>query len=155
MLDLLDVSSRLALACIVGGLIGLDRDLKDKPAGLRTFSLVCMGSALLVMAGHGFRDETAIDAVSRVIQGIVTGIGFLGTGLIFRGRVYGETHGLTTAAAIWVTAALGVACGVGAWRTAVVAALLVLAAVHLGGWIEKKIHALVASSSEDSDAGGG
>lgn len=112
-----DIVLRLIVAAAVGGLVGLNRDLHGKPTGVPTLGLVGLGSALAVLTVSGGDD---IAAASRVIQGIVTGIGFLGAGVIIRPFGKGKVHGLTTAACVWLTAALGAACGVGAWRVVVV-----------------------------------
>ena len=112
----------------VGGIIGWERQLRHKPAGLRTHMLVSMGSALFVLIPLSMgQHENGRDSVERVIQGIAAGIGFLGAGEILRqsqqeiGKV--EVHGLTSAAAIWVSAALGTAAGCGLWQLALIGAL--------------------------------
>lgn len=129
---------RLLMAAACGMLIGINRDLRGKPTGMRTLGLVCMGAALISltavrvdgMAGHP-------DAMSRVVQGIVqgvmTGIGFLGAGVVLRNYRHLEIHGLTTAATVWVTAALGVACALATWHLIILALVvtLVLLAVVL------------------------
>lgn len=115
----------------VGGIIGWERQLRNKPAGLRTHMLVSMGSALFVLIPLAMaKNPNGLDAVERVIQGITAGIGFLGAGEILRqsqqeiGKV--EVHGLTSAAAIWVSAALGTAAGCGLWQLALIGALMSL-----------------------------
>lgn len=128
---------RLVVATLVGGAIGLNRDLHGKPSGVRTMGLVGLGSALLVVAAGlvgGDGDAT------RAVQGIVTGIGFLGAGVIVKDASSERIHGLTTAASIWLTAALGVTCGLGHWLRALVATGLGLVVLMLGGPIEKAIH---------------
>jgi putative Mg2+ transporter-C (MgtC) family protein len=125
-----DVFLRLAAAVVAGSLIGLDRERRRKPAGLRTVALVSLGSAAFVLAaidGGG-----TLDPVSRVIQGVVTGVGFLGAGSIIRGRG-GEAsvRGLTTAASIWLAAGIGIACGTGNWPLAIGASLLGLLVLTL------------------------
>ena len=116
---------------LVGGIIGWERQLRRKPAGFRTHMLVSMGSALFVLIPLAIgKNENGRDAIERVIQGIAAGIGFLGAGEILRqskqerGEV--EVHGLTSAAAIWVSAALGSAAGCGLWQLALIGALLSL-----------------------------
>lgn len=125
---------RLSLAIALGGVIGWERELDSKPAGLRTHMLVSLASALLVMTAvqTGMVQERA-DTVSRIIQGIVTGIGFLGAGEIFSvSRSDSQSvriRGLTSAAAIWVAMAIGIAVGCGLWEMALfatIAAFLIL-----------------------------
>lgn len=127
----LGILLRLCLALLVGGIIGWERQLRRKPAGFRTHMLVSMGSALFVLIPLALgKNENGRDAIERVIQGIAAGIGFLGAGEILRqskqerGEV--EVHGLTSAAAIWVSAALGTAAGCGLWQIALIGALLSL-----------------------------
>jgi len=102
---------RLLVALIIGGLVGLQRELTHKPAGLRTHMLLALGTALLVVAV----EEAGIDqnGLMRVVQGLVTGIGFLGGGAILKLTAEHEIHGLTTAAGLWLTAAASVAAGLG------------------------------------------
>ncbi|MEQ1697650.1 MAG: MgtC/SapB family protein [Hyphomicrobiaceae bacterium] len=119
MLELLEVSAKLTSATVIGGLIGLNRDLHDKPSGMRTLSIVGLAAA---SATTLVADD--MDAASRVIQGLVTGIGFLGAGVIIHNRAEGEVEGMTTAASIWLTTCIGAACGLGAWRLVLVSALL-------------------------------
>ena len=107
-----EVLMRLGVAVLVGAVIGLDRQIRNKPAGLRTISLVSLGSAVFAVTAL---EEATADSASRVIQGIVTGIGFLGAGTIVRGRTMESVHGLTTAASIWLAAALGIASGLAYW----------------------------------------
>src|ERR1700704_1332831 len=111
-MDTLDIVLRLSAAALAGIALGLNRDLHGKPTGVRTLGLVGLGAALAVLSiGEG----SSADA-SRVIQGIVTGIGFLGAGVIIRNNEGQHIHGLTTAACTWLTACIGAACGVGQWR---------------------------------------
>jgi putative Mg2+ transporter-C (MgtC) family protein len=109
-----DVFLRLLAAVAVGAVIGLERELRHKPVGLRTMALVALGSAMVVLISLGSSDGSH-DAVSRVIQGVVTGVGFLGAGSIMRGGTEETIHGLTTAASIWLAAAGGIACGLAEW----------------------------------------
>ena len=115
---------RLLLAALLGGVLGYEREHKGKAAGIRTHMLVAMGSALFVLVPQ--LGGMAVGDLSRVIQGIVTGIGFLGAGAIIKNRSEEDVQGLTTAAGIWMTAAIGVACGLGRESTAVLSALLAL-----------------------------
>jgi putative Mg2+ transporter-C (MgtC) family protein len=134
-LDSLSIAVRLGAAMVAGAVIGIDRELKNKPAGLRTHSMVSIGAAIVVLATVASSQGSA-DAVSRAIQGIITGIGFLGAGVIMQYERERRVEGLTTAASIWVAAGLGVACGAGLVELvgiAMVAAILVLVG---GNWIE-------------------
>src|SRR3984957_6872440 len=126
---LIRVSLRLLVALIVGGLVGLQRELTHKPAGLRTHMLLALGTALIVIVA----DEAGMSKsdLSRVLQGLVTGIGFLGGGAILKLAAEHEIHGLTTAAGLWMTAAASAAAGLGELPLAilgVVVGLVVLAA---------------------------
>jgi putative Mg2+ transporter-C (MgtC) family protein len=109
---------RVTTATLLGAIVGLQRERVGKPAGLRTHMLVCLGTALVVLAGWEAGMNT--DGLSRVIQGVVTGIGFIGAGSILKLSEAREIHGLTTAAGLWMTAAIGVAVGVGAIGLAVI-----------------------------------
>ena len=113
---------RLLLAAILGGMLGYDRERAGKAAGLRTHMLVSLGSALFVLIPQqaGLSDSD----LSRVIQGIVAGVGFLGAGAIVKDNRVGEIQGLTTAAGIWLTAAIGIAAGLGREASAVLGAVL-------------------------------
>lgn len=120
---------RLLAALLAGAIIGMQRERTGKAAGLRTHMLVCLGTALFVIAGEEVGMQQ--DAMSRVIQGLATGIGFLGAGAIIKMESSREIRGLTTAAGIWMTAAIGVAAGMGKEATAVLAALLTLGTMAL------------------------
>jgi putative Mg2+ transporter-C (MgtC) family protein len=134
-MDTLDIALRLGAATLVGVVLGLNRDLHGKPTGVRTLGLVCLGSALAVLSIHSV---TGTDA-SRIIQGIVTGVGFLGAGVIVRNGKGHHVHGLTTAACVWVTACIGAACAVAEWQIVVLGAALVLVILVFGGPFEKAI----------------
>jgi putative Mg2+ transporter-C (MgtC) family protein len=111
-----DTFIRLLAAVGAGALIGLDRELRRKPAGLRTMALVGLGSAMFILATIDPTHAGYTDSTARVVQGIVTGIGFLGAGAILRGTGEETTvRGLTTAASIWLAAAAGIACGLANW----------------------------------------
>jgi putative Mg2+ transporter-C (MgtC) family protein len=119
--ELARIVMRLLAALVVGAIVGYQRERMGKAAGLRTHMLVALGTALFVISGveFGMRE----DALSRVIQGIVTGLGFLGAGAIIKITAQREIHGLTTAAGIWMTAGAGVAIGLGQIGLALVAAV--------------------------------
>ena len=136
--DLPDVSTvtritlRLGLAAILGGILGYERELKGRSAGIRTHMLVAVGAALFVLGP--LQAGMQIEDMSRVIQGIVQGIGFLGAGAIMVRSAQRQVEGLTTAANIWATAGIGVIAGLGLEGTAVLSAavvLIILAAVPL------------------------
>jgi putative Mg2+ transporter-C (MgtC) family protein len=141
-LALSDVLVRLLAAAAAGGLVGLNRDLADKPIGARTLGLVALGAATVAVAGiqvEGMAENP--DALSRVVQGVIqgvmAGISFIGAGVILRNVQSRSVEGLTTAATVWVAAALGVACGLGAWRTIAVAIPVALAMLFGTGWIDR------------------
>lgn len=110
---------RVITATVLGALVGFEREKAGKPAGLRTHILVCLGTAIVVLACAGSRMD--MDGLSRVIQGIVTGIGFIGAGSILKLSEERDIQGLTTAAGLWMTAAIGVACGLGTIGLALIA----------------------------------
>ncbi|MGY4531940.1 putative Mg2+ transporter-C (MgtC) family protein [Pseudomonas sp. TE3786] len=110
------VTLRMALATILGGLLGWEREQHGKAAGVRTHMLVALGRALFVIAAEQM--GAADDAMSRVIQGVVAGIGFLCAGTILKGRDPSQVQGLTTAAGIWLTCAIGITVGLGREATA-------------------------------------
>lgn len=140
-LDLSEVSLRLLAATAAGGLIGLNRDLADKPIGVRTLGLVSLGAATISIAGiqvQGMAENA--DAMSRVVQGIIqgvmAGVSFIGAGVILRNAEARTVEGLTTAATVWMSAALGVACGLGAWRTIAIAVPISLTVLLSSSWID-------------------
>lgn len=133
----LDVFFRLGAAVLVGAVIGFDREIRDKPAGLRTLTLVSLGAAVFTLTAL---DSGAVDSASRVIQGIVTGVGFLGAGTIIRGKTEASVRGLTTAASVWLAAAIGVACGLAYWPLVLIASVFGLLVLMLEG-LEERIKA--------------
>ena len=148
-LSWMDVVLRLLAATGIGGAIGLNRELTRKPAGLRTHALVALGAALATVSALQLGDPAAshTDAAARVIQGIVAGIGFIGGGVILHteGR---NVVGLTTAATIWVAAALGISCAVGQWRVAGSAVLIALVVLVVGRGIEGALHRIKGDSND-------
>ena len=124
----LDITLRLAVAMLLGGVIGFEREYRAKDAGFRTHFLVALGSALFcIVSQYGFGFE--LKDSSRVAAQVVSGIGFLGAGtIIFQKNV---VRGLTTAAGLWVTAAIGLACGTGMYLPAVVTTLMVLVGLEI------------------------
>lgn len=131
---------RLLAAAFIGALIGLDRELLGKPLGFRTLGVVAIASCALVVAVDRYDLSAAGDNenVGRAIQGLMAGIGFLGGGVILHTR-RDHVKGLTTASLVWLTAALGVVCGLGAWAVAVIAVVLAMLIVKAGGPLERAI----------------
>lgn len=115
---------RLAMAALLGGLVGRQRERMRKAAGARTHMLVAMGAALFVLVPE--QGGMALADLSRVVQGIIAGMGFLGAGAILKNQSELSIVGLTTAAGVWMTAAIGVACGLGRESTALISTVLVL-----------------------------
>ena len=126
-----DLVSKVALAAFLGGLIGLEREIHKKPGGLRTHALVCMGATLFTVVSFAFTEPT-VD--SRIAASIVTGIGFLAAGMIIKNG--NNIKGYTTAAELWVLAAIGIAVGVGFYLVAGVTTLLVLLILDPVKWAE-------------------
>lgn len=126
MLGFFQVLFRLTLAALLAALFGIEREHRHKPAGLRTNILVGVGSALIMIVSQSFLDEP-----SRIAAGVVTGIGFLGAGLIIQGRDH--VLGITTAATIWMVSAIGLAVGIGYYSAAIAAELIALAVLYLFG----------------------
>lgn len=128
---------RLAVAALLGGFLGYERAHAGKAAGMRTHMLVAVGCALFILVPHhvGMSD----DGISRVLQGLTAGIGFLGAGAILKVGQRGEVHGLTTAAGIWLTAAIGVAVGMGRIVSAMLATLLAWVILHVVTRIEARL----------------
>jgi putative Mg2+ transporter-C (MgtC) family protein len=140
--DDLEMILRLVAALGAGALIGYERSFHGRPAGLRTHVLVCLASSLLMLVtvyeDHWVRTpgDSRLDP-TRMAQGIMTGIGFLGAGVIFKEGL--SVRGLTTAASIWITAAIGILTGVGFYLAAAVATLLVLGTLSAFRWIEARL----------------
>ena len=118
------ITVRLLVAAALGGVLGYERERHGKSAGMRTHMLVAIGAALFVLIPQQAGTSTA--DLARVLQGVITGVGFLGAGAIVLGNKQVETRGLTTAAGIWVTAAIGVAAGMGRESTAVLSTIVAL-----------------------------
>jgi uncharacterized membrane protein YhiD involved in acid resistance len=128
---------RLLIATGLGGLIGLQRELSGKPAGLRTNMLICLGAALVTHVSLALPARLGIGDPARIAAQIITGIGFLGAGTIMRSRH--AVHGLTSAATIWVVAAVGLAVGAGFERQAALAAVLIILALAGLGKVEARL----------------
>jgi putative Mg2+ transporter-C (MgtC) family protein len=130
-----ELVQRLVLAAMIGGLLGAERELRRKSAGFRTNILIALGSAVFTIASLTLAGNPSEQ--TRIASQIVTGIGFLGAGAILRHR--DGVHGLTTAATVWVNAALGMAAGGGQYRLAVLAAAITLIVLLVLGPIERRI----------------
>jgi putative Mg2+ transporter-C (MgtC) family protein len=126
---------RLLLACVLGGLVGLERELNRKSAGVRTNLLICMGAAFFTLLGEVLAGDTSPNK-GQVASNIVQGIGFLGAGLILHNR--NRVSGLASAASIWVVASIGMACGAGLYVAAVVGAIIVIFALLVVGMVEQR-----------------
>jgi putative Mg2+ transporter-C (MgtC) family protein len=145
-MDTHEISLRLITAALVGATLGLNRDIHGKPTGVRTLGLVGLASALAVLAfgeDHG-------DA-SRIMQGIVTGVGFLGAGVIVHGSGDGQVRGLTTAACVWLTACVGAACGAGEWQIILPSLPIIIALLVFGGQFEKAVRNRFFKQAPDAD----
>jgi putative Mg2+ transporter-C (MgtC) family protein len=124
-------------AVLLGGFLGIERERTGKPAGFRTHMLVCLGTAVVVVACT--EAKMSVEGLSRVVQGIVTGIGFIGAGSILKLSEQQKIKGLTTAAGLWVTAVIGVSVGLGALGLAVIATLLTLLVLGLEHMLDSRI----------------
>ena len=132
----LRVLIRLFAAGVLGGLIGYERERAGKDAGLRTHILVTLGTCVMVLAGTGFGMNS--DGLSRIIQGIVTGIGFIGAGSILKLDDRGDIRGLTSSAGIWMTTGVGVAVGLGELGLAMLAAVMAVIVLTIMRKLEPK-----------------
>jgi putative Mg2+ transporter-C (MgtC) family protein len=128
---------RVIAAVILGGILGLQREKAGKPAGLRTHMIVCLGTAVVVLAC--LASSMDMSGLSRVIQGIVTGIGFIGAGSILKLSEQREIRGLTTAAGLWMTAAIGVAIGLGSLGVALIGTGATFIVLSLLGVVESRL----------------
>jgi putative Mg2+ transporter-C (MgtC) family protein len=146
--ETLDIFIHLVVAMVAGGLIGLERSYYGRPAGFRTHTLVCMASSLLMLVTIYQRDwfngamiETVRVDPTRMAQGIMTGIGFLGAGVIMKEGA--SIRGLTTAASIWITAAIGILAGVGFYSAMVAVTILTLSTLTLYRFVEQQLPMLI------------
>jgi putative Mg2+ transporter-C (MgtC) family protein len=149
-LSFLDVGLRLGAAALTGAVIGINRDLTNKPIGMRTLGLVALGAAAVAVATIQVAEMAENpDAMSRVVQGIIqgvmAGISFIGAGVILRDAKARTVEGLTTAATVWVTAALGIACGLGRWNVAVVGVVIALLLLVAVAWVERLVSKISSS----------
>lgn len=142
--DLATIATHLAGALVAGGIIGLERSYHGRPAGFRTHALVCLASSLLMLVTlyqwkwlPGVPLDTVRTDPTRMAQGIMTGIGFLGAGVIFKEGL--TVRGLTTAASIWITAAIGILIGVGFYFPAALGTVLTIGTLSVFRWIETRL----------------
>jgi len=146
----LDTALRMVAAVVLGGAIGFNRDIHGKPTGIRAHALVSLGAAILMIAGSGPHIGGAYpDAMSRVIQGIIAGIGFLGAGVILRGASGLQVYHLVTASSLWVTTAIGVLAGLGAYLFAVIATVLVLLVLSIGLRLDRWLYGRAGIKEDD------
>jgi putative Mg2+ transporter-C (MgtC) family protein len=133
--EVTQVVLRLLVAAILGGLLGLQRERQGKAAGLRTHMLVAASSALVVVVS--LQSGLGTDALSRVLQGLLAGVGFVCAGAILKLEREDQVHGLTTAAGVWMTSVIGIAAGLGREMTAALSTLLVLGILTLEGPVRR------------------
>src|SRR5688572_18761064 len=148
--QLAQVIIRLTAAALLGAAVGFQREHVGKPAGLRTHILVALGTAVFVIgcAGVGM----SLDGLSRVIQGIVTGIGFIGAGSILKLSEERDIRGLTTAAGVWMTAAIGVSVGLGSLGLAALSTVLAVIILAVVGAVEARAEKVKTERVKRSEA---
>ena len=150
--DQIEILLRLCVATIAGMVVGINRDIHNKPIGMRTLALVSLGSAIVILSGSVYEGlHFDQDAVSRVVQGILTGLGFLGAGSILRGKDGTEVQGLTTAATVWIAAGLGITAGLGAWFITIAATIVTLILLTYGTRLERRLIRIFGRSNEPED----
>ena len=146
----LQTALRMLAAVVLGGAIGFNRDIHGKPTGIRAHALVSLGAAILMIAGSDMHIGGAHpDAMSRVIQGIIAGIGFLGAGVILRGAHGTQVYYLVTASSLWVTTGIGVLCGMGAYVLALIATALVLLVLSVGLSLDRWLYGKAGIKDDD------
>ena len=148
--QLVHVLIRLIAATLLGAVVGLQREKAGKPAGLRTHILVCLGTAVFVLSCSGV--GMSLEGLSRVIQGIVTGIGFIGAGSILKLSEERDIQGLTTAAGVWMTAAIGVSVGLGSLGVALLSTFFTLIILALAGPLELRVEKRRAVEGKEKDS---
>ena len=148
--QLAQVMIRIIAATVLGAIVGFERELAGKPAGLRTHTLVCLGTAVFVLVCGGVGMSS--DGLSRVIQGIVTGIGFIGAGSILKLSQERDIRGLTTAAGVWMTAAIGVGVGLGSLGVAALSTVLAVLILAVVGAVEARAEKVKTERVKKADA---
>lgn len=136
-INLLSISLRLLLAMFCGGLLGLDREKKRRPAGLRTYMLVCMGAALVMLTSQYAVEQTGSGDILRMGAQVISGIGFLGAGTIITGSR--QVKGLTTAAGLWAAACLGLAAGIGFYMGTLIGCTGILIVFNAFHYLEQQL----------------
>ena len=154
MLDWSEVILRLGAATLAGAAVGLNRDLHGKPIGLRTLGIVALATSTIVVLVDPGDIGRVSDATSRVIQGILTGIGFLGAGVIIHADATSKVRGLTSAACTWLTACIGILCGAGQWRIVIVAMVIAFTVLMIGRRIETTLHRLLGGRDDVNPSDG-
>jgi len=150
--DLVQITLRLFVALVVGGIVGFQRELTHKPAGLRTHMLLSLGIALILVTAE--ESGMSKSDLSRVVQGLVTGVGFLGGGAILKLTAEHEIHGLTTAAGLWLTAAAGAAAGLGRLGLSIVGVCLGVFVLSAFVSLEKRLGHHVSPDAADRPPSG-
>ena len=150
--DQIEITMRLIVATIAGMVVGINRDIHNKPIGMRTLALVSLGSAIVILSGSVYEGlHFGQDAVSRVVQGILTGLGCLGAGSILRGKDGREVKGRTTAATVWIAAGLGITAGLGAWFITIAATIMTLLLLTYGTRLEVRLIRIFGKSNEPEE----
>jgi putative Mg2+ transporter-C (MgtC) family protein len=155
LLGIKEMALRLTVAVVVGGLLGLNRELHGKAAGFSTNALVALGAAIAATLALQVQGDLVLPeggSLARIVQGTLAGIGFLGAGVIMRDTP-GHVSGLTTAATIWVCAAIGLLCGLGYWYLVIISTVLVLAVLVLGHSLERITDRLFRRPPRPPDSG--
>ncbi len=145
-MDVTEIITRLGVATLLGAGLGLNRYLRHKSVGIRTLGMVALVAAAIVTA---MTESFGGEAASRGIQGVLTGIGFVGAGLIVHSTDAKAVHGLTTATTVWLAAAIGVLCGLAVWRIALICVAFATLLLIFGGHIEKWVAARMNASDRD------
>jgi putative Mg2+ transporter-C (MgtC) family protein len=149
-MDFSEIVLRLVGAAFIGCTIGFNRDLHGKPTGIRTLGLLAAGAAAIVVGAHDLTGHVSTDpnVISRVVQGVLTGIGFLGAGVIIHTPTEHRVRGLTTATCVWLTACIGLICGTGSFRVLSVLSPIVMVLLLFGGWVERRLHGAWMETSD-------
>jgi putative Mg2+ transporter-C (MgtC) family protein len=140
----------LLLATAFGGIIGLERQLSGKAAGLRTNLLICLGAAVFTIISKQMAAETG-DSITRIASQIVTGVGFIGAGAIIQDR--GGVHGLTTAATIWLVSSIGTACGAGLYVLALVTTIIAVVVLRAFVKVDKSLNKHISKKTDQTEPG--